>query len=204
MRHREIIPTDDHQTGQPNRRVAAQINLTQGHCPRPGGTGNSRAVPDHYHSNGHHHLPLQHPPRDEWDDTGIDVKAPPCAIPKWIGETKTMVERPSTGLAAQVTKCLGGKVSEPAAAIGLHQAQCPAPPSNPPDISRTTHLHVFPGCRAALSVLVGRHAVVRLVSPGPIDREAKRARTAGAAYTVRLIRLLPSTIKVPPNASARV
>jgi transposase InsO family protein len=31
MRHREIIPTDDHQTGQPNRRVAAQINLTQGH-----------------------------------------------------------------------------------------------------------------------------------------------------------------------------
>jgi thiopeptide-type bacteriocin biosynthesis protein len=32
MRHREIIPTDDHQTGQPNRRVAAQINLTQGHC----------------------------------------------------------------------------------------------------------------------------------------------------------------------------
>jgi hypothetical protein len=31
MRHREIIPTDDQQTGYPNRRVAAQINLRQGH-----------------------------------------------------------------------------------------------------------------------------------------------------------------------------
>jgi len=33
MRHREIIPTDDHQTGHPNRRVAAQINLRQDHWP---------------------------------------------------------------------------------------------------------------------------------------------------------------------------
>jgi len=33
MRHREIIPTDDHQTGQTDRRVAAQADLRQGHCP---------------------------------------------------------------------------------------------------------------------------------------------------------------------------
>jgi hypothetical protein len=31
MCHREIIPTDHQQTGQPHRRVAAQINLRQGH-----------------------------------------------------------------------------------------------------------------------------------------------------------------------------
>jgi len=31
MRHREIIPTDDHQTGQTDRRVAAQADLRQGH-----------------------------------------------------------------------------------------------------------------------------------------------------------------------------
>src|SRR5689334_11672124 len=31
MRHHAIIPTDDHQTGHINRRVAAQINLRQGH-----------------------------------------------------------------------------------------------------------------------------------------------------------------------------
>src|SRR5689334_924745 len=31
MRHPEIIPTDDHQTGHINRRVTAQINLRQGH-----------------------------------------------------------------------------------------------------------------------------------------------------------------------------
>jgi hypothetical protein len=31
MRHHEIIPTGDHQIGHPNRRVAAQINLRQGH-----------------------------------------------------------------------------------------------------------------------------------------------------------------------------
>jgi hypothetical protein len=31
MRHPEIISTDDHQTGHINQRVAAQINLKQGH-----------------------------------------------------------------------------------------------------------------------------------------------------------------------------
>jgi len=31
MRHHAIIPTNDHQTGHINRRVAAQINLRQGH-----------------------------------------------------------------------------------------------------------------------------------------------------------------------------
>ena len=31
MRHGEIIPTGNHQTGHPNRRVTAQINLRQGH-----------------------------------------------------------------------------------------------------------------------------------------------------------------------------
>jgi hypothetical protein len=31
MRHHEIIPTGDQQTGQINRRVVAQINLRQGH-----------------------------------------------------------------------------------------------------------------------------------------------------------------------------
>src|SRR6476469_6820926 len=31
MRHPAIIPTDDHQTPHPHRRVTAQINLRQGH-----------------------------------------------------------------------------------------------------------------------------------------------------------------------------
>jgi hypothetical protein len=35
MRHHEIIPTDDHQVGHINRRVAAQINLKQGHWLKP-------------------------------------------------------------------------------------------------------------------------------------------------------------------------
>ena len=34
MRHPEIIPTHDHQAGHPSRRVAAQINLRQGHWGR--------------------------------------------------------------------------------------------------------------------------------------------------------------------------
>src|SRR5690242_20665392 len=56
MRHREIIPTDDHQTGQADRRVAAQVDLRQGHW-----AGTVLA-----HWTGHYTIDISRPSFDEY------------------------------------------------------------------------------------------------------------------------------------------
>jgi len=59
MRHREIIPTEDHQIGDQNRRVAAQINLRQGHWAFGGGNVH---IGDCYEGNRHSN---DHDPADD-------------------------------------------------------------------------------------------------------------------------------------------